>query len=197
MCANVCSRPLIHHRRIKCLFVRLPFITPSFITHTMIFFVLLPNLQVIWQTCAMLNIRYFPWGKLGWEGPGTLLAMGLPENNGCVGGAGVERHCSLELQSSPLTNDSVSPSLEPLCVARSVHYYTTTRHTYMHSLQHWCSFTTPGHSAIFSRPPASLQQSQSHWVESQPPWANNTHTHTHSGVHKCLDRGAFPVVLTL
>lgn len=195
-CHNVCKcvfQTLNSPQKNKMSLCQAP-IHNSIIHHTYNdFFILLPNLQVIWQTCAMLNIRYFPWGKLGWEGPGTLLATGLPENNGCVGGTGVERHCSLELQSSPLTNDSVSPSLEPSCVARSVHYYTTTRHTYMHSLQHWCSFTTPGHSAIFSRPPASLQQFQSHSVKSQPPWANNTH----SGVHKCLDSGAFPVVLTL
>lgn len=39
------------------------YITP-FIIHTCFFFPLL-NLRVIWQTCATVNVRYFPWGKLG------------------------------------------------------------------------------------------------------------------------------------
>lgn len=54
------------------------------------------NLQVIWQTCATVNVGYFPWGKLGCEGPGTLLATDLPENKedgpGWRGGA--KKSCS-------------------------------------------------------------------------------------------------------
>lgn len=136
----VCSRQLMHHRRIKCLFIGL-LLHNSIIHHTynvflfLFFFFLLLNLRVIWQTCATVNVRYFPWGKLGWEGLGTLLAMGLPENKG--GGTGTEALFIGVTVSSPLTVNSASPSTGTLHVALSIHKYTShTTHTHAPSLQH-------------------------------------------------------------
>lgn len=137
MCANVhvCSRQFNAPQKNKNVFSSVScYITPSFIIHTMFFLLLLLllNLQVIWQTCATVNVRYFPWGKLGWEGPGTLLAMGLPENKGVEewrgwGGTRAEtlfigvthsHHPSQSTLRSP-------PSTGTRRVALSVHKYTS------------------------------------------------------------------------
>lgn len=60
------------------------YVTPSssYIQVSFQFFFFFSKLQIIWQTCATVNVRYFPWGKLSPEGPGTLLTMGLPEIKG-------------------------------------------------------------------------------------------------------------------
>lgn len=100
----------------KTSFIRL-LLHNSIIHHTYNVFFFLLNLRVIWQTCATVNVRYFPWGKLGWEGPGTLLAMGLPENKGGGGGVGWGAERALFIGVTVITPhsqvDSASPPLEP------------------------------------------------------------------------------------
>lgn len=71
VCANVCSRQLMHHRRKKSGSYYI-----SFIIHTMSFSFLI--LGVIGQACATVNVRYFPWGKRGLRvrGKDSLVANG-------------------------------------------------------------------------------------------------------------------------
>lgn len=91
------------------------------------FFFLLLNLRVIWQTCATVNVRYFPWGKLGREGPGTLLAMGLTENKRCFGGGREALFIGVTVITphSPLC---VLPPLEPSACLCPLHWHTPTQH---------------------------------------------------------------------
>lgn len=189
----------MHHRRIKLLFIRL-LLYNSIIHHTYNVFFLL-NLQVIWQTCATVNVRYFPWGKLGWEGPGTLLAMGLPEIKGGLGsGAWGQRGIVHRSHYHHPSQSTLHPlHLNPPCGSVQTLMYSRMTHTHAMSLQHGGGFN-------------SIDTAYNAWIYkwniSGPPsfffFPQHSHSsrhlelkHKHSAVQKYLDSRKLSVVLAL
>lgn len=105
-----------------------------------VFFFLL-NLRVTWQTCATVNVRYFPWGKLGWEGPGTLLAKGLPEIKGC--GTGGQRGIVHRSHCHYPSRATLHPfHWNPLCGSVHTLIYST-QQTRMHQVCRMVESATP------------------------------------------------------